>query len=103
MSFKAAFIFVAPEVEYEQHQAVINTPVVELHVAGVKDYQEAVSVARALQAQGVTAFELCAGFGVQGTAMLKHALGASTTVGVVRFDSHPGLGHQSGDALFMKA
>ncbi len=32
--------------------------------------------------------------------MIKRALSKETAVGVVRFDTHPGLGNQSGDDLF---
>lgn len=99
MLLKAAFIFIAPEADSTVHQAVIPSPVVELHVVGVKNYGEAVLVAGRLAAEGITAFELCAGFGVEGVAKIKAAVGEAM-VGVVRFDTHPGLGNKSGDELF---
>ena len=35
---KAGFIFVAPEADYQKNRAVVETPVVDLTVVGVKDY-----------------------------------------------------------------
>jgi hypothetical protein len=100
MAFKAAFIFVAPEVSSTKHRAIINTPSVELSVVGVGSYAEAEKVAAELVEQGVGAFELCAGFGVEGVARIKKVVGNKGVVGVVRFDQHPGLGGKSGDELF---
>lgn len=100
MGFKAAFIFVAPETDTKKHRSVVTTPVVELHVVGVKDYAEGVREAKKLVKAGVTAFELCAGFGHEGTAKIAKAVGDKGVVGVVRFDLHPGFKHKSGDTLF---
>jgi len=102
MSVKAAFIFVAPENDFTQHRAVIDSPVVRLSVVGVKNYSEAQDVAMQLVEEGVTAIELCAGFGTEGTALVAKAVGDKAVVGVVRFDLHPAFGHQSGDAMFIK-
>jgi len=100
MALKAAFIFVAPEADASRHRAVIETPVVELTVVGVKDYQSGVKVARELVDQGVGAIELCGGFGHEGTAAVQKAVKGKAAVGVVRFDNHPGLGFKSGDEIF---
>jgi hypothetical protein len=100
MTLKAAFIFVAPDCNPQQHQAVVPSPVVELHVVGVKNYHEAAEAAQQLVAQGVAAIELCAGFGHEGVAAVQHAVGPDIAVGVVRFDLHPGFEHRSGDVLF---
>jgi len=100
MGLKAAFVFVAPEAEATKHRAVIETPVVELTVVGVKNYAEAVAVSRELAEQGIVAIELCAGFGVEGVAAVKKAVGNKAAVGVVRFDTHPGLEFKSGDDIF---
>lgn len=97
---KAAFIFVAPEADPAQHRAHVDTPVVKLTVVGVKNYAEAVAAARALVDEGVTAIELCAGFGNEGTAMISNAVKGKAQVGAVRFDAHPGLDFKSGDAVF---
>lgn len=102
MSLKAAFIFIAPETDYNTHRAVIDSPVVNLSVVGVKNYDEATMVALQLVENGVTAIELCAGFGTEGTAMVARAVGDKAIVGAVRFDLHPGFNHQSGDKLFNK-
>ena len=100
MTTKAAFIFVAPEADPQKHCAVIESPVIELSVVGVKNYQEAEEAAQKLVADGVTAIELCAGFGSEGTARIARAVKGKAVVGAVRFDLHPAFDHQSGDELF---
>ena len=49
---------------------------------------------------GVTAVELCAGFGNEGIARIQQAVGPDVAVGAVKFDFHPALGFRSGDRLF---
>lgn len=100
MVLKAAFIFMAPEADAERHRSVIITPEVELTTVGVKNYADAVSVAKALVNDGMAAIELCGGFGAEGTALVKKAVGSKVAVGVVRFDNHPLLEGKSGDELF---
>jgi len=100
MSTKAAFIFIAPENVPDQHRAVIDSPVIELSVVGVKNYDEAEKVALDLVADGITAIELCAGFGSEGTSRIARVVKEKAVVGVVRFDLHPAFDHQSGDELF---
>lgn len=100
MSLKAAFIFVAPETDPAIHKAIVDSPVVQLHVIGVKNYQEGVKVAQELVDQGIVAIELCGGFGVEGVAQIKQAVAGKAVVGVVRFDSHPGFEYKSGDEIF---
>ena len=100
MSVKAAFIYIAPENDYNTHRAEIDSPVVKLTVVGVKTYDEAQIVAKQLVDNGITAIELCAGFGNEGTALIAKAVGDKALVGVVRFDLHPAFSHQSGDAVF---
>jgi len=100
MGLKAAFIFVAPDADAARHRAVISTPVVELTAVGVKNYADAVEAAKNLVKEGIAAIELCAGFGVEGVAEIKKAVGSKVAVGVVRFDNHPGLEFKSGDEMF---
>ena len=100
MKVRAAFMFVAPEVDYKIHKTVVDTPVVHLTVVGVKNYAEAVTVAKELVAQGIQAIELCAGFGNEGTALVSQAVKGKAAVGAVKFDHHPGFGFKSGDELF---
>lgn len=97
---KAAFIYIAPENDYTKHKAFIDSPVVSLTVVGVKDYQEAELVAQELVNSGITAIELCAGFGLNGVARISNAVCGKALVGVVRFDLHPAFNHQSGDDVF---
>ena len=100
MALKAAFIFLAPQVDPEQHQATVLTPEVELTVVGVNNYAQAEDVARALVDKGIAAIELCGGFGNAGTARIAAAVAGKAVVGAVRFDGHPGLEGKSGDELF---
>ena len=97
---KAAFIFVAGGADSQKDRAVTKTPTVELTAIGVKDYADAVSVAKELYKEGYGAIELCGGFGHKGTAMIVDAVEGKIPVGAVRFDIHPGLENQSGDKLF---
>ncbi|GAB6864663.1 DUF6506 family protein [Bacteroides acidifaciens] len=100
MTTKAAFIYIAPENDYKAHKAFIDSPVVNLTVVGVKDYEEAEYVAKELVKEGITAIELCAGFGLNGVARVSKAVEGRALVGVVRFDLHPAFNHQSGDSIF---
>lgn len=97
---KAAFIFLAPGVDPSRDRATVTTPKVELTSVAVNNYIEAVEVARKLVEEGVEAIELCGGFGHVGTARVAAAVEGKATVGVVRFDGHPGLDNRSGDELF---
>lgn len=97
---KAAFLFLAGGADSQVHRAVNVTPAVELTSIGVKDYDDAVAVAKELAAAGYGAIELCGGFGNKGTAVITDAVEGKLAVGVVRFDIHPGLGNKSGDELF---
>ena len=100
MKVNAAFIFIAPEVDYKKHKSVIDTPTVSLTVVGVKNYTEAETVARELAEQGIKAIELCAGFGNEGIARISKAVKGIANVGAVKFDCHPGFDFKSGDELF---
>lgn len=100
MKVNAAFIFVAPEIDYKIHRSVIDTPVVHLTVVGVKNYDEAELVAKEVVEQGVKAIELCAGFGNEGIARISKAVKGKASVGAVKFDHHPGFDFKSGDELF---
>ena len=100
MTLKAAFIFIAPEADPAQHQAQVKTAEVEVTTLAVASYAQAEQVAQQLVAAGIVAIELCGGFGAEGVARVKRAVGGQAAVGVVRFDCHPGLGFKSGDELF---
>ncbi len=100
MALKAAFIFLAPEADPQQHRATVVTPQVELTAVAARDYAEAEQVVRMLVSEGVEAIELCGGFGNKGTGRIAEAVAGKAAVGVVRFDIHPGLEGKSGDELF---
>lgn len=97
---KAAFIFIAPDVDPSRDRAEVKTPGVDLVSVAVNNYAEAVSVARQLVEEGVEAIELCGGFGHVGAGRVAAAVEGKARVGVVRFDGHPGLENKSGDDLF---
>jgi len=100
MSFKAAFVFICPGNDPAKHRTTIDAPEITLSVVGVKSYDEADKVVAELLDEGVTAFELCAGFGAEGVARINKVVGDKAAVGVVRFDIHPGLDFKSGDKFF---
>lgn len=100
MALKAAFMFVAEGADPKVHRTSIKTPSLELIAIGVHNYDEAESVAKELIKEGVVAIELCGGFGHEGTARVAKVTHGKAAVGVVRFDSHPGLGGKSGDEIF---
>lgn len=100
MALKAAFIFLADGADPEVHRASVMTPSVELITVGVCNYSEAERVAGELIKEGVTAIELCGGFGHDGAARIAKAMRGKAAVGVVRFDCHPGLAGKSGDEIF---
>ncbi|HLQ40345.1 MAG TPA: DUF6506 family protein [Tetragenococcus sp.] len=97
---EAGFIFLAPEADYTKDHHTIHTAQINLTTVGAKNYEDAVKAAVKLTAAGIKAIELCGGFGIIGTAKIKEAVGKDVAVGVVRFDNHPGLAHQSGDDIF---
>ncbi len=96
----AAFIFIAPGANPATDRGVVETPSVCLHSIGVSTYEEAVEVAKEMADIGVSAIELCGGFGIRGTYMVEQAVWGKARVGAVRFDLHPGLDNKSGDDLF---
>lgn len=94
-----AFVVLASGAEPATHRTVLHTPVYDLTVVAVPDYDGAIAVARELHQDGIDTIELCGGFGHQGAAAVASAV-PGAHVGVVRFDVHPGLGGKSGDAHF---
>jgi len=100
MTLKAAFIFLAPEVNSDKDRQTVMTPQVELTAVAAGNYKEAQALAIQLVEQGTEAIELCGGFGNRGAALIAEAIAGKAAVGVVRFDGHPGLGGKSGDEMF---
>lgn len=94
-----AFLVLAGGTDPTTHRTVLHTPDYDLTVVAVPSYAEAMAEARALYQAGIATIELCGGFGHQGAAAVAGAV-PGAHVGVVRFDSHPGLNGQSGDIYF---
>ena len=99
--FKAAFIFIAPEAIPEKNYSWVKTPEVELKTVAVSNYKQACEQVSILLDEGITAIELCAGFGNQGVAEITQVAQGRAQIGVVRFDNHPCLYNVSGDSLFI--
>lgn len=97
---KAAFMYVAPKCSPKQQMAVIPGEELTLTVVGCSSYDEAEVIAITLVKSGIEAIELCAGFGFEGTARIKKAVGPGIPVGSVKFDYHPAFGFKSGDDMF---
>jgi hypothetical protein len=102
MTLKAAFIFLSPDADSGRDRSVVTTKNVELTAVAARNYHDAVAIALDLSNAGVLSIELCGGFGHAGTALVAEAVANKTSVGVVRFDNHPGLDGASGDSLFAK-
>ena len=96
----ATFIFIAPGADPAVNRGVVETPGVRLTTIGVSSYEQGVAAAVEMADAGVTAIELCGGFGIRGTYMVEQAVLGKARVGAVRFDLHPGLDNKSGDDLF---
>ena len=96
----AAFIFIAPGANPATDRGVVETPSVRLTSIGVETYAQGAEVAKEMADAGVTAIELCGGFGISGTYLVEQAVLGKARVGAVRFDLHPGLDNKSGDDLF---
>ena len=100
MKFECAFIYVAPGCSADKDCAVIEGDEINMNVTGCATYAEAEEVAKAMVAKGCTAIELCAGFGYDGIARIKKAVGPGIWVGAVKFDCHPAFDFKSGDDMF---
>jgi hypothetical protein len=97
---QAAFLYVAPKCSPSGQMAVIPGEELTLTVVGCSTYEEAEVIAATLVSRGVKAIELCAGFGYEGIARIKKAVGSGIPVGAVKFDYHPAFDFKSGDDLF---
>gem|GEM_PF-5425669 len=72
MALPFTFIFLAPGAVSSEHRSVVDTPGVALNVVGCIDYEDAAAVAvEFVENLGVTAVELCAGFGNEGIAIVS--------------------------------
>ncbi len=98
--FKCGFIYVAGSLDPKENRAFIPGSEIEMTVVGVSTYEQAVEVAKEMVASGIGAVELCAGFGFEGTAMIKKAI-PGIPVGSVKFDFHPAFDFKTGDDMFM--
>lgn len=101
MNARVVFMFVSADADPKVHRISIVRPSGrELIVIGVKNYKQGVEICKELLKEGISAIELCAGFGNIGTSMITEVVEGKIPVGVVRFDYHPLLGFKSGDELF---
>ena len=98
--FECGFIYVATGLDPAKQRATIPSSDINMTVVGCSNYDQAEEVARELVAKGCTVVELCAGFGNEGIARIKKAVGPGIAVGAVKFDFHPAFGFKSGDEMF---
>ena len=94
------FIFVNETADAAERTR-IETENLIIVTVGAKDYAEAGRVAKELVDEGAVAVELCSAFGPKGTAIVIDAIEDRVPVGAIRFDKHPGVGKESGDAKFL--
>ena len=95
---KVVFMLWTPDADPVKHRTALVLDSLELIVVGVKDYNQAVEVSQDLVKEGVSAIELCGGFGNIGIAKVAEAV-KGVPVGVVKFDIHPLLQGKSGDQI----
>lgn len=100
MTFKAAFIFIAPGIDSSKNNHEFTSSGISLRAIGVSSYEEAEKISIELVNEGVGAIELCAGFGNEGVARITKAVNGKAQVGVVRFDNHFAFDNKSGDSIF---
>jgi len=94
------FIFVNTTADVNERTS-IETEDLIIDTVGAKNYKEAGHVAKEYVDRGAVAIELCSAFGPKGVAMIVDAVEDRVPVGVIRFDKHPGVGKESGDAKFL--
>jgi hypothetical protein len=100
-NLKAAFLFVADGAESAKHRSWVKTPEVEILCLAINNYSEIESIVEELiTKEQCQAIELCGGFGHQAVGRVSKAAAGRALVGVVRFDTHPGLGNKSGDTMY---
>lgn len=100
MKFECAFIYVADGLDSKKDRAIIPSEKINMNVIGCANYNEAEEVAKEMAEKGCNAIELCAGFGNEGIARIKKAVGNNIAIGAVKFDFHPAFGFKSGDDMF---
>lgn len=98
--FEVVFIYLGDGLNPKKDTAVIQSENMCMNVFGCENYNQAEKIATEMVSKGCTAIELCAGFGVEGTARIKRAVEPEVAVGSVRFDFHPALNFKSGDEIF---
>lgn len=98
--FECGFIYVAPGLDPAKQRTTIPSTDINMTVIGCSTYDEAEVAAKELVEKGCSAVELCAGFGNEGIARIKKAVGPGIAVGAVKFDFHPAFEFKSGDDMF---
>ena len=82
---KAAYIFICPEADSKKHRATVEIPTLRMTAVGVKDFDDAVNVAKSLVEDGVQLIEVCGGYGAIGTAKIIEAVGDKVPVGAAYY------------------
>ena len=103
MKRKVAFMFINGDLKEAQRAVMKTGEKGELILIGVGSYEQAVEQAGKLAEEGVVSLELCGGLGVVGPGQVVKYAHWAYTVGIVRFDNHPGYDGLSGDEKWMQA
>ena len=87
MAFKALFIALAPDADYEKHNSIIDTGIYKLLSYVVKSQDEAIKVARTIyEKEKIEAILLCPGFTHSDVSEIFKALDGKVSVSVARGD-----------------
>jgi hypothetical protein len=97
MKRRVAFMYIIGDIDKEVISEQEFDNVVMMFV-GVGSYEMATQSAIRLRDEyKVSAIELCAGFGIEGHAIVKKSVNDDVPIGAVRYDMYPGYGNISGD------
>ena len=80
---KLAFLFMGPEYEPEKFTAKFEMPSKDTYIFSVRNFEEAVVLAKRLVEDGFGALEVCGAFGPELTKKLIEATGRKLAIGYV--------------------
>lgn len=101
MKRRVAFMYIIGGIEKEVVSEQEFEHVIMMFV-GVGSYDMAAKTAIKLKDEyKVGAIELCAGFGIEGHALIKKSVNNEIPIGAVRYDVYPGYGNISGDEKWL--
>ena len=90
MTFKGAFIVMAPDGDPKKHRAVVKTSKLEVTTVLVEwmNFDQAVDVCKDLvQNEGIQSLSLCPGFSHEAVTKIANAVGEGVPINVARGDA----------------